>query len=308
MSLNIGGSKSKTSSTSNTQAQSQSQTQSQSHSTTTPTVPDWASSLTQNVAGRVGGLLNADPYGSVAPPSPLQVQASNGAAALDTFRTAPQIGATTVGKGASVLDGLQNYMSPYTNDVVNGALADYDYGAGQTRAQQALDLAGSGAFGGSGAALTQSMTEDGLTRGRATTSANLRDQAFNAGASLANQDADRRQQAIIQNAQLARDQASQNANLTFANDANTRANIGSQADLGGTMRDISQQYTQAPTTSAQQIVAMLSGLPINLFTGQQTDTSGADATSGSSSSTTTASGQSSESHAGATIPIPGFPK
>jgi hypothetical protein len=301
MSLKLGGSTSKSSSTSNTQAQSQSQTQSQSHSTTTPTVPAWASSLTQNVAGRVGGLLNADPYSSVAPPSALQVQATNGASGLNTSRAAPQIGATSVGQGASVLDGLQNYMSPYTNDVVNTALADYDYGAGQTRAQQALDLAGSGAFGGSGAALTQSMTEDALTR-RGTTSANLRDQAFNAGASLANQDADRRQQATIQNAQLARDQASQNANLTFANDANSRANIGAQADLGGTMRDISQQYAQAPTTSAQQLVAMLSGLPINLFTGQETNTSGTDATSGSSSGTTTASGKSSEVHADASFP------
>src|SRR5437870_1949800 len=62
MSLKIGGSKTNSSNTSNTTT----------NSTTTPTVPDWASNLTQNVAGRVGGLMSSDPYGQVAPANGLQ--------------------------------------------------------------------------------------------------------------------------------------------------------------------------------------------------------------------------------------------
>jgi hypothetical protein len=89
----------------------------------------------------------------------------------------------------SLLEGLGNYMSPYTGQVVDAALSDYDYGAGQTRANQALDEARSGAFGGSGAAIGRSMTEGELARGRGSLSANLRDQGFTRGAGLSAQDA-----------------------------------------------------------------------------------------------------------------------
>jgi hypothetical protein len=90
---------------------------------------------------------------------------------------------------SSLLDGLDKYMSPYTGQVVDAALQDYDYGAGQTRASQALDEARSGAFGGSGAAIGRSMTEGELARGRGSLSANLRDQGFTRGAGLSAQDA-----------------------------------------------------------------------------------------------------------------------
>ena len=90
---------------------------------------------------------------------------------------------------SSLLDGLGNYMSPYTGQVVDAALEDYDYGAGQTRASQALDEARSGAFGGSGAAIARSMTEGDIARGRGSLSANLRDQGFTRGAGLSAQDA-----------------------------------------------------------------------------------------------------------------------
>ena len=50
--------------------------------------------------------------------------------------------------------------------------------------------------------------------------------------------------------------------------ANQRANIATQADLAGALRGIDQEQRSAPMTNAQQIVALLSGLPINLFTGQ----------------------------------------
>ena len=90
---------------------------------------------------------------------------------------------------SSLLEGLDKYMSPYTGQVVDAALQDYDYGAGQTRASQALDEARSGAFGGSGAAIGRSMTEGELARGRGSLSANLRDQGFTRGAGLSAQDA-----------------------------------------------------------------------------------------------------------------------
>ncbi|MGA0604939.1 hypothetical protein ACO2Q0_02980 [Phenylobacterium sp. VNQ135] len=252
--------------------------------------------------------MSLDPVNMVAPAHGLQSQAANAVQSLggqpwnyegaveatrgvassswlDNYMQAP---ATSV-RGESLLDNLQAYMSPYTKNVVDSALADFDYSAGQTRAQQDLDLAGSGAFGGSGAALTKSMTEDALARGRANTSATLLDQAFTRGASLSSEDANRRQQAASLNAQLTQqdwnqrvgqymagqDQrlraAQQLASLGNDNEANQRANIAAQAGLGETLRGIDQEQRLAPVTSTQQLVAMLGGLPLGLFAGEQTN-------------------------------------
>jgi len=125
---------------------------------------------------------------------------------------------------SSLLEGLGNYMSPYTNDVVNTALSDYDYGAGQTRANQALDEARSGAFGGSGAAITRALTEDNLTRGRGTLSAGLRDQAFGRGAALSAQDAGFRNDAARFNAD-----ANTRVSMSNADAANAAAAFGANA-------------------------------------------------------------------------------
>jgi len=313
MGFGFSSSKSKTTSTSHTT----------DNMTRTPVLPQWATSLTENIAGRVGDLTKLDSDSLAAPTHQLHSQAATGASGLggqpwnyegaldvtrgvassnwlDNYMQAP---ATPTVQGASLLDNLQAYMSPYTKDVVDTALADFDHGAGQTRAQQDLDLAASGAFGGSGAALTRSMTEDALVRGRASTSASLRDQAFNRGAALSSEDANRRQQAAALNAQLAQqdwnqrvgqymagqDQrlraAEQLAGLSAAYEGNQRANIAAQAGLGDTLRKIDQEQRQAPVTTTQQLVAMLNGLPMALFAGEQTsrvtDSSGTSKTKGS---------------------------
>ncbi|RAK60887.1 hypothetical protein DJ021_14230 [Phenylobacterium hankyongense] len=296
MSFKIGGSASKSNTTSN----------SSFNNTTTPIVPQWASDLTQNVAGRVGGLTGLDPQILVAPVQPLQQQASAAAGGLtgspwnfdaaanltrgaaDTSWLSPYMSADTPSaSGGTASSYIDSYMNPYLHDVVDATAADLDANAGQVRAKQALDLAGSGAFGGSGAALTQSMTEGELARARATSLSSLRSQGYNAALGAAAGDAERATQAQIANAQMAlqdsaqkvgfglqgQQQQLQAANqltgLSSAYDANQRANIATQADLGDTLRNIDQEQRQAPVTSTQQIVAMLSGLPINLFTGQQ---------------------------------------
>lgn len=100
-------------------------------------------------------------------------------------------------------------------------------------------------------------------------------------------DADRATQARIANAQTALQDRAQKVGWGFqgqqqqlaagnqlagiSNDfaATQRNNIATQAGLGETLRNIDQEYRQAPVASTQQIVAMLSGLPIGLFTGEQ---------------------------------------
>jgi hypothetical protein len=295
--FSLGGSTSKSTTNSN----STSTTDGSYNKTTTPLAPGWMSDLVQTAAGRIGNMFALDANGMIAPTNSLQDRAAWEAAGLNdanwNFSAANGLLAGAAGmtpspytaqttEGASLLRNFDAYESPYVRQVVETALSDYDHGAGQTRAQQDLNLAASGAFGGSGAALTRSMTEGELARGRAATSANLRDQGFNRAAQLANLDADRRQQAMLAAAD-ARNVASQfNANQdeaaarrqmdiarSIADNAaiygqNQRANIQTQAQVGEAMHNLQQQQLQAPIDSVQKIVAMLSGLPLSLFVGQ----------------------------------------
>ncbi|TAJ70710.1 MAG: hypothetical protein EPO51_16610 [Phenylobacterium sp.] len=279
MSLKLSGSHSKTKTTSN----------STSNSTTTPIAPEWASSLTQGVAGRVNSLMGLDPNSLVAPAHALQNQAASGAANLnssgDPSWLAPYMNADTpFASGGKAYDYVDRYLNPYLKEVVDSSAADFDFNAGNVRAQQALDLAGAGAFGGSGAALTQSMTEGELARGRASTLSGLRSKGYETALGAAAGDAERATQARIANAQTALQDRAQKAGFGFQAGENQRANIAAQAGLGGTLRDIDQQQRQAPVSNTQQLVAMLSGLPIGLFTGEQK--TGAESSVGTGKTTT----------------------
>jgi hypothetical protein len=290
--------------------------QSTSTATRTPTNPEWVTSGLQGLGGKIMGLADQDPRSFVAGPSALQSQVFGDAAKLTTsprFNQAGDIFNRVAGAGAntyeaqgydaerfnasSLLEGLDKYMSPYTGDVVNTALADYDFGAGETRANQALDEARSGAFGGSGAAITRALTEDSLTRGRGALSAGLRDTAFTRGAGLSATDAGFRNQAAAANAAAAnqaaafRAQAANEAgrfnagametalarqlsaggalgSLGAQEGADTRANVALQGQMGAEQRAISQALAGAPISVLQALAGTYSGLPLNLLSGE----------------------------------------
>lgn len=288
MSLKIGGSKTNSSSTSNTTT----------NSTTTPNVPEWASNLTQNVAGRVGGLLDNNPQSLVAPANSLQNLAGANATNLsglpwDYDAAAQLTGAVANSDTPSIAANIGQFMNPYLKQVVGATSADLDANEGKVRAQQALDLAGSGAFGGSGAALTQSATEGELARARATSIGNLLSQGYSQALGGAMSQAQLQQQQQAQ--RLAA--AGQLAGIAGNYDANQRANIATQTAAGDDLRNITQQQDQAPVSSTAQIVAMLNGLPINLFTGQTTD----------GTQNTAAKGQNTNVNASAGISYFGLP-
>jgi len=283
MSLKIGGSKTNTSSTSNTTT----------NATTTPNVPDWASSLTQNVAGQVGGLVGANPQSLVAPTNPLQNLAGANAMNLsglpwDYDAAAQLTGAVANSDAPSIAGNIGQFMSPYLKQVVGATSADLDASDAKVRAQQALDLAGSGAFGGSGAALTQSATEGELARARATSIGNLLNQGYGQALGGATSQAQLQQQQQAQ--RLAA--AGQLAGIAGNYDANQRADIATQTATGDDLRNVSQQQDQAPVTSTAQIVAMLNGLPINLFTGQTTNGTVNTATKGQTTNVNASAGAS----------------
>jgi hypothetical protein len=310
---------------------SKSSSQSTSTATRTPINPEWVTSGLEGLGGKIMGLANENPRKFVAGASPLQTRAFVDAAKLKTsprFNQAGDIFNQVAGAGAntyeaqgydaerfnasSLLEGLDKYMSPYTGDVVNTALADYDFGAGETRANQALDEARSGAFGGSGAAITRALTEDSLTRGRGTLSAGLRDTAFTRGAGLSATDAGFRNQAAAANAAAAnqaaafRAQAANEAGrfnagametalnrqltaggalgeLGAQEGANTRANVALQGQMGADQRAIAQAQAAAPLSVLQALSGTFSGLPLNLLSGE-TQTGSQQSSSTSSTS------------------------
>lgn len=272
--------------------------------TVTPTNPEWVEPQLNTLAGKITDLSKMDPYGFVAGPNDLQKQAFGAAggltpdnqsygSALSHFQAqmnagTPQYEAATVTPN-SILPNLQSYMSPYLQQVVDTSLADYDFGAGQTRAQNRLALANDETFGGSGGAIQTSMSEDALARGRGSLSSQLYDKAFQTGANLAILDADRRQQAQLANmaaynqarqfnatqveTALARQQQAANGLVNTANAQNQAelADINAQAQLGDMWRQIQQQQASAPLSTIGSLSGAYSGLPLNLLQGQVTD-------------------------------------
>jgi len=317
-----------------------------SRTVTTPTRPDWVDDQAKGLNEALTEWGRRDPTASVAPLSDLERRASEGAAGLGVgggwgsggtdwanwgrptpatgpapVATAPELsGARLEGRGevpqaASVLDNLSAYMTPFRDQVLAAAMGDYDAEAGRRRAAQDLELAGQGAFGGSGAALTRSLTEGELARGRNSRLAGLLDQMFAQGASLSAGDADRRQQASTAAAQLAQARDLERARLSQAQDATrmqdalARAQLGQegelarqrlgldeaasrradaerQARIGAQARAVEQARLSAPEQALARRIEMFSGLPLGLFQGSVTDSqgqrNGTETTSGAS--------------------------
>jgi hypothetical protein len=136
-----------------------------------------------------------------------------------TLGAPAQAGQVTIGpvrdaQAASLLQNTSRYQSPYTKQVVNAAMADFDAYAGRQRADLAARGARAGAFGGSRFGIAEGELEGQLARGRNTQIAGLLDEGFRTAAALSGQDADRRQQASLANAEAANARALAQAGLT----------------------------------------------------------------------------------------------
>ncbi len=230
---------------------------------TTRTNPAFVTDALTKFTGGVTDLLGKDPASFVSPANPLQTQAGAAAAGLGGWRAgldaasgvAGDVAGASTGRvsGSSLLDGLDSYMSPYTQRVVDTTLADFDADAGRTRAAQAAAGVRNNAFGGSRFGVQEATTEGELARARATADAQLRDTAFNTGASLSGQDADRRQQASLANQQAEAADLSRRLSagglmgqLAEAAGAGARGDVATQMDAGGVLRGIDTEQRQAP--------------------------------------------------------------
>jgi hypothetical protein len=266
--------------------------QSTGTSTTTPNVPQWGVDSLHDLNTSINNIAGTPAGNFVAPQNALQTQAGAGAASLDGG--APQLGQatdlanTTAGtaaprtSAAGIFDnGISQYLNPELDNVVKTSLADFDQGAGQTRARQEAAGAGANAFGGSRFGIQEGETEGQLGRARGALDSSLRSAAYDHATGLANEDAGRRQTANDTNASLANEGLNRNTTISqllasFGNseNANKIADVGAQQGTGDSERAITQATATAPISLAQTVAQLLGSNQLDLLTGKTTNSSG----------------------------------
>lgn len=251
----------------------------------TPTNPAFVSSGLGQISGAVSNLVGQDPYSFVAGADPIQTQAATGAANLTSpsgFSSAQSL-ASGVGSAntPSIAGHLGEFMSPYTNDVVNTTLAGYDKNAGYSRAGDTLARAGDSTFGGSGGAIQTALNEQNIAQGRAQTEAQLRNQGFQTAlggaTSQAGLDAGTQQQRLG-----AAGVMSGNAS---AEGANANQNIQTQSGIGQILQQLAQARAGAPINSLQSLSSIYGALPLGLLHGDTSNGTNNSTTNGTSTTT-----------------------
>src|SRR5436853_3899688 len=136
-----------------------------------------------SLPGLVSGAGYSAPYiGGVNSYAAARVGSPIGAQAA-TY-SAPTVGATPGAAAsnadpASLLTNLASYQNPYTQQVVNASLADYDQQAGRALAANQANAARNGALGGSRYAIEDAALQGEQQRGRAQLEASLLNEGLN---------------------------------------------------------------------------------------------------------------------------------
>lgn len=243
-------------------------------STSAPTVAPWLNSNYQGLGQQISDFAKTDPASYVAGPSDLQSQAFNQAGNLGgwqgLFSQAGSMAqsAAQPGKAASVLDngGIQSYMNSELQPLIDATLADYDYGAGRQTAAARAAATANKAFNNDRSVFKETELADALTRGRATTSGQLRYDAFDKAAQLALADAQMRQQTGENGLARQLQAAGILGSLGSATGENQRADLSSLLGAGATQQGITQSQLNATPTFLQMLAGLNSSIPIGAFT------------------------------------------
>lgn len=214
------------------------------------------------------------------------------------YMTAAEAGPAQTYDGVRANQYLDDYMNPYLSQVVEATAADINHQAAIADQKAKSAATSAGAWSGNGAEVLRGITNANYSRDLASTIANLRAGGFNTALGAAQQDAGRIQQARADNASSANQMAALQAQLRqqagLANqDSNNRrldryltsagllGQIGSAdadararavalaGDLGGIQRDVETDYRRAPLDVLGAQTQMWSGLPLDLFRGEQ---------------------------------------
>lgn len=251
--------------------------------TSTPIAPAGTNEALQGLFGTLGNVRGMDPGSLVAGSNQWLDAAGDKAmnfgndsrAALAQAQSLASQGAAQ-GIATSGFAGLNNWFNPYEDRVIDSALAEYDDNAGMESAAEDLQLAKSGAFAGSGGALSKVLGDRFRRQGRASLDANLRHQGFDTAAGYSSRDADRTTNVSLANAQLA-EQSRQAQIASLMQGAGMLGNldgqqIGALGGVGDVFRQIDSAERRAPVDLAlleSQLAGSTTPLA-SLLTGQNT--------------------------------------
>ena len=267
-----------------------------------------ASSLQQQAFSGAAGLGTSPYYGQAAGLANLAANGGANTAQGFTAAPAAQAAAGSASAGKFTDLDLQGYLNPFMSGVVDASMADFDAYADSVRAKQRAASAWNGGVRNSNNAILQAQTEAELARARNTSLSNLRSDAFNRASAIATGDLDRAANVSTANAGYTTQTNLANANATNqgnqfnasaqnamsqfnagqqdnalarllqsagvlanvgqAQNADERANIQTQWDLGEAQREIERQKLAAPLDLAEWQAMMMGQMPYNLFTGQ----------------------------------------
>lgn len=259
--------------------------------TTTPNVPSWLQGPAQSYYSQVGNLIGnqANTYG----PTANQSAAFSGAQSLtspnsainggiDATRSLLNYAPGSVSAGQLSDTDLSAYMNPYTQNVIDTSMNDLN-----TARQRAISggqgqATAAGAYGGSRHGVADALTNEGFLSQAASLSANLRNTGYNNAQNAALTDIGNRMNADqfnvnsgLSGAGLRLGAANQLYNQGVGADANSRANLGTQAALGTMERDI--QRENDPQNAQMQYLSQiyqLLGIDPSQFIGQTINHSG----------------------------------
>ena len=264
------------------------------NSTSTVSLPPWLQGTIKDYFGQVGGLMGQDPTG----PSGLQQQSWAGGANLT--------GNAGIGQGMQGLQGLLNFhsggvkplnrddvtkglnkfMNPYTGAVIDRSLANLHQFGDQRLTAGKADATLNNSYGGSRHAVENVLKESELMRNAGDLSANLwRDnytQALAGRTGEVERDQERRyynNNLQNQNAQFRGDIAQGLLSGGLNADANSRANLITQNQLGQ-----DQQNWSNPQMQQLAKISQLLGIDVNQLFGNNTNQNYNETSTGSEDS------------------------
>ena len=190
----------------------------------------------------------------VAGQDPLQLQAQQAAlAGIGGYQPYLQSAAASAGP-----TGYQQFMSPYQQDVIDTALADYDIQAQKGLPALAAQAIGAGAYGGGREGVQRAEYQSASDRNRAALQAQLLQQGFGQAQGLAQQNiANQLQLGQAQQGFLGQDVGALST-LGGINQAQNQAQLSAQQQL---LQAQSQQPIQAAQTLGSGIMGLISGYP-----------------------------------------------
>lgn len=156
--------------------------------------------------------------------------------------------------------GIQNYMNPYTQQVIDTSMADLERQRQMQMNQMGQQASAAGAFGGSREGVAQSLTNEAFARQGGQLASGLRQQGFQTALGASQQDVANQMQADLAN-QQAGAQAAQ-----FGQQQGLQAQLANQ-QAGARAQEFGQQQGLQAQMANQQ--AQLAGSQQRLGAGQQ---------------------------------------